>query len=335
MKNVVSKTIIILISVVIVIGASLIIGVKTNASLKTRYYVFHKYGMFIDIIDREGGNRLELGYDRFTVSPKNNKRLTFTVYIDYTSNKITDTYDQGLKTYKEEKKLNKEISSQIYNLGFKDEFSNYIDLQFVAGGENNYKNLLYLSTEKPIQFNPFKEKKRYYQLLEVLKKSHANIHKVIVTDANSNSLQLDKYMLQNDLNSDEFLTRLKIANWELASYYSNKKWSKELDKIKNERFYFGSQYDKYTYNCQVMNQKAECTTILVIVTYQNGGLNMKNPYLKEDLKTIFNFFDHTMKPKPRWEILFVEPDTQKSVRFFESDRNRFKNIDVFLMNYFK
>lgn len=67
--------------------------------------------------------------------------------IDYTSNKITDTYNQGLKTYREEKKLNKEISSQIHNLGFKDEFSNYIDLQFVAGGENKFIILLYLSTE--------------------------------------------------------------------------------------------------------------------------------------------------------------------------------------------
>lgn len=94
--------------------------------------------------------------------------------IDYTSNKITDTYNQGLKTYREKKKLNKEISSQIHNLGFKYEFSNSIDLQFVAGEKITLKSF-YIYQLKNL-YNSIHLKKKnntinYWKfLLEVLKR---------------------------------------------------------------------------------------------------------------------------------------------------------------------
>jgi hypothetical protein len=50
------------------------------------------------------------------------------------------------------------------------------------------------------------------------------------------------------------------------------------------------------------HEKGECTSIIATVTYQEGGLKQSNPYLLEDLNTIFHFFGKTMKPKPILEL---------------------------------
>jgi hypothetical protein len=309
-------------------------------------YIKEKYGVNSVIKEKHEEPEMVSSEVNYILYSKDNEDVLFTVTVDYAGDepKIKDTYNQAVETNKEYQKLKKVIPA-IKKIGFKGRSSAEIRVDYksqkVGNGWRNYISL-YLKTDSPINIRTFEEKElvRFYKLVKIIQDSGAAIDHVGVEDnqemTETTTIVIKMNQLKDVKSTDEFLFQLKKSNWELASFYANKKWEDEAKKVENERFKFGAQYEDYWFNCLVQNEKGECTSILATVTYQNGGLKQSNPHLKEDLNKIFAFFENTMKPKPTVELSLQESgDSGEMVRFTQAELKQFKSTDDLIKGLFK
>lgn len=307
-------------------------------------YMKKKHGVTIQINEKIEEHPMVSSEIVYTASPVDQSDLLFSVTVNPDSDpaEIKDTYNQAVQTYQEYQKL-KTVIPDIKKLGFDGDFKPD-PLRFqskqVNGKWQNYITLP-LQMDSRLDVASFEEKEldRFIKLIQLIQDSGASIQQVTVDDGGdkyeSKRFLMKLEQLKGISSREAFLTQLKTMNWELASFYSNKRWEKEAKKIENERFSFGSKYDDYWYNCQTTNDKGECTSILVPITYQKDGLNQRNSYLKEDLDAIFFFFDHIMEPKPNVEFILLEPDNPNTVRFTQADRYKYKSTDELIKGLFK
>ncbi|MED1863888.1 hypothetical protein P4V41_10545 [Fictibacillus nanhaiensis] len=330
-------------AVIIILMLYLNLKIESNDDV-VKGYMKNKHGIDVKIVEKKEESPMVSSEIVYIVSPVDQSEVLFTVTVnpDTDPAQIKDTYNQAVQTYKEYHKL-ETVVPEIKKLGFSGEFKPHplrYESKQVNGKWQNYISLP-LKMNSRLNISSFEEKEldRFIKLIKLIQNSGASIQQVTVEDS-GDELESKKIIMKmdhlKDISSREaFLTQLKTMNWELASSYSNKKWEKEAQKIENERFSFGSEYDEHWFNCQTTNEKGECTSILVPVTYQKDGLNQRNPFLKEDLNTIFHFFDHTMKPKPNVEYILLEPDNPNTVRFTQADRNQYKSTEDLIRGLFK
>jgi hypothetical protein len=309
-------------------------------------YMKEKYGVNSQIKEQRGDAGIENSEVEYVVFPTNNEEVLFTVTVDYVSDppKIKDTYNQALATNKEYQKFKKVIPA-IKDLGFQGRYSSEMLLDYTSKNvEGEWKNYitLPLKVRSAIDITTFEEQELdgYYKLVKIIQNSNAAINQVAVEDTRdttvSKTIVIKMDQLKDVTSKEGFLSQLIRTNWELASLYANKKWEKEAKNIENERFRFGTEYDDYWFNCLVTNEKGECTSILATVTYQEGGLKQSNPYLLEDLNTIFHFFDKTMKPKPILELSLQEGgQSNEMVRFTQAERSQYKTTEDLIKRLFK
>ncbi|WP_137791009.1 hypothetical protein [Bacillus sp. E(2018)] len=307
-------------------------------------YMKNKHEIDVKIVEKQEESPMVSSEIVYIVSPVDQSELLFTVTVnpDAEPDRIKDTYNQAVQTYQEYHKL-KTVVPEIKKLGFSGEFKPH-PLRYESKQVNGkWKNYISLPLNADFHFDvaSFEEKEldRFLKLIKFIQKSGASIQQVTVEDSsdglNTKTFILDLEKLSDTSSTEALLAQFKTMNWELASYHSNKKWEKEAQKIENERFSFGSKSDNYWFNCQTTDEKGDCTTILVTVSYQKDGLNQRNPHLKEDLNAIFYFFDHTMKPKPNVEYNLLETDNPNPIRFTQADRNKYKTTDALIKGLFK
>lgn len=272
----------------------------------------------------------------YIVSPKNNKDIEFSVIIDPSTERvITDNYSRALEVNIEQHKLEKVIPD-IEKLGFIGSINDEIRVSFL--GE---QNIVFLNSTSPFEIATFEEKEldRFFDIQELIKGSGALIHRVNVSDmrepSESNYISLDMGMLKSVSTKEDLLLQIKKSNWEIASFYENKKWESEKANVENERFTFGSKYDDYWFNCRETNEKGECTNIFVSLNFKENSLTKANNNLEKDFNSIFTLFEKTITPKAMIEYSFIEVGSDDSVRFTDQEIAKFGTTSNFIDKNFK
>lgn len=295
-------------------------------------YIEEKYDFEIDIIE---SNALGMsGSSEFTVSPENNKEIKFKVNVDsFDHTVIEDDYPYALEADKEFQKL-KPVIPAIEEMGFTADSNPEIRLNHYGDSIH-----LYLKDAENLNFKTFAadELDRYYELYELIQESQAEIDEITISeDLNAFSITLSMESLSTVTNKEEFLKEIKIYQPLIVSHELVRQFSGEANKTENERFYFGNQFaekhgddDEPWLYCIEVNENAKCTSAYVTITYQVEGFTSSNPYLAEDLATIFDFITTHVEPEIRVETIALEANdlSGDSLEIGYEDRMAYKNID--------
>lgn len=307
---------------------------------KVQEYAKEEYGIDVEIKDVSNkGFQSEYEYE---VSPLKHDDLEFTIILPNGEGEITDNYSRALAADKELHQLDS-IMPKMKELGFKGGSQNgNLKMNFVKMGKDPSVNkyMVDLYTSSPIEIATFEEEQldRYFKLLTLLKESGAKINRVYIydkensTDSNSVALNMDE--LKNANSKEDLLLHIKRFNWRFASYYQNKKWESEKEKVENERFKFGSGYADYWFNCGEVNENEECSRILVQVEFKDDSLNKENRYLEEDLTSIFHFFDR-IAPHAQIEYRLIEEGSDDPKSVYRYKIKKFDDISSFIDKNFK
>ncbi|MFI8687534.1 hypothetical protein [Rossellomorea sp. NPDC077527] len=301
---------------------------------KVKNYAKSEYG--IDVEVKKVSNKGFGSDETYVVFPENHEDLEFAISFPNGAGEITDNYSRALAADEKLHQL-KKVMPGIKGLGFEASDNGKLKVNFVKIGKDPSENkyLVNLSSPKPIEIAKFEEEDldKYFKLLTLIQESRAEINRVYITDersaVDSNTIEFNMDNLKNVKTKEDLLFHLKRFNWELASYYANKKWESEKEKIENGRFTFGSEYDDYWFNCGELNEQEECTSILALVKFKENSLNKQNVYLKEDLISILHFFDR-IAPKANIEYRFIEKGSNESKRFTEYEIKKYHDISAFI-----
>ncbi|UHA73544.1 hypothetical protein [Paenibacillus sp. 481] len=328
------KFLAIAIALLLIVGAVFVYIYFQSDEYRVKQYVKNEYGVNVEIIklSREG----IFSNKKYTVSPKNHKDIQFTVVIDYTTDSvIADNYARALEVDNELHKLEKVIPD-VEKLGFKDGINDEIRVGFTEE-----KNSLFLHSISPIEIATFAEKElgRFFELQKLIKQSGALIHHVSVYDmrepSKRKSIHLDMEKIKSVTTKEQLLSHIKKSNWEMVSFYENKKWESEKASVENGRFTFGTKYDEYWFNCRETNEKGECSNILVTLSFKENSLTKANSNLEQDFNSIFTLFEETITPKAKIEYIFIEDGASDPVRFTEQEIAKFGTTSNFIAKNFK
>ncbi|AIY05699.1 hypothetical protein Plano_1734 [Planococcus sp. PAMC 21323] len=298
-------------------------------------YVEEKYGFKVDIVEK---NTYGIGSaTEFTVSPEKEEHIRFTVSVDsddYTV--IEDDYALALNIDKEYEKL-KIVIPEIEKLGISGTEGDPIRLDYIE--DSAY---LYMESDKPVRFDTFvkEDLDTYYELYKLINKSQAEIVAVSVAGAykenetqNGISFYLDAS--GKERTKEQFLVDLKKTHPEIGEYEVESRLVKEVDQLNNERFHFGSKYDDTHddpfdnwLSCQGINEQGECTSAVLSVTYQKGGLDSNNPYLSEDLTAIFDFVETHLEPEIKINHIYLRGAEYSMEEFDVGYEERMKYKDT-------
>ncbi|MGE7021618.1 hypothetical protein [Solibacillus cecembensis] len=231
-------------------------------------YVKDTYGIDI-VIKNSNKNLLELGEDLYVVSPVDHQKMEFSVVVEsYLTEDdpdlnyrgkhlIRDNYTTALAADTELHKLDKVIPD-IKKLGFSESFNNENRVFFGEEGKEIW-GLLYSTLPMEIKIFEEKDLDRLFELYKLIKQSGALFDMIIVSDMRPNhesgSFVFEMKALKDVNTKDEFLLKMKQTNSTIASFYENKKWESEKEKIENDRFTFDSEYSDYWFNCWGFNEK--------------------------------------------------------------------------------
>ncbi|WP_433595749.1 hypothetical protein [Lysinibacillus xylanilyticus] len=199
-------------------------------------YVKDTYGIDI-VINNSDKNMLELGQEKYYVSPVDHQHIKFSVIVDSYSpedkselnyrNKylITDNYSIALKTDKELHKLDKVIPD-IKKLGFNESFNDENRVFFAESGKEDIWSFLY-STSHFEKASIEKDLDRLFEVHKLIKQSGALFDLIIVSDMRNlnerNSYILDLKKLKDVNTKEDFLLEMKKTNANIANFYENKK----------------------------------------------------------------------------------------------------------------
>ncbi|WP_142826297.1 hypothetical protein [Planococcus soli] len=303
-------------------------------------YVEEKYGFKVDVIET---NSYGIGSTtEYTVSPKDDGLIQFMVSVDpYDYTVIEDDYNVALEIDKEYEKL-KTVIPEIEALGFSGMEGAPIHLHYIEGiGDTAF---LHLESDKPVNYATFVEEDfdTYYELYELVKKSQANVENVAIfgtIDQNGDQKDISFYMgpPEKVISKEELLLQIKTGYLEIVEYEVVKPLEKEAARLNNERFHFGNQYDDTFndpfdswFNCNLTNEDGKCTSAVLSITYQKGGLNADNPFLSEDLNTIFKFIEMHLEPEIKVDHIFLKGDELSAYEEFDieyEDRITYTNTD--------
>jgi hypothetical protein len=306
---------------------------------KVKKYAKSEYG--IDIKVKKVSNKGFQSDDTYVVFPKKHEDLEFAITFPNGNGEITDNYSRALAADEKLHQL-KKVMPRIKELGFKGSDNGNLKMDFVKIGKDPSENkyLVHLSSPKPIEIATFEEEDldKYLKLLTLIQESRAEINRVYITDERNvvdrNSIVLNMDNLKKVKTKEGLLFHLKRFNWEFASYYQNKKWESEKEKVENERFTFGSEYDDYWFNCGELNEHEECTSLLAHVEFKGNSLNKQNVHLEEDLTSIIKLFDR-IAPKAQKEYSFTEEGSNDAKRFHDYEIKKFDDISSFIGKNFK
>lgn len=311
-------------------------------------YVKDTHGIDI-VIKNSYKNELELGEDSYIVAPVDHQEMDFLVVVEsYLAEDepelnykgehlIRDNYTTALAADTELHKLDS-IISEINKLGFSESFDNENRVFFGEEGREIW-GLLY--SKLPMEIKSFEEKDldRLFELYKLIKQSGALFDMIIISDMRANhergSFVFDMKGLKNVNTKEAFLLEMKKTNANIASFYENKKWASEKDKIENDRFTFDSEYDDFWFNCREVNENGECTNIFVTVYFKENSLTKPNSNLEQDLNSIFNLFEKTITPKALIEYNFIEVSSDDGIRFQEHEIKKYSSTLDFINNNFK
>lgn len=299
-------------------------------------YVEEKYGFQVEVIEK---NSYGISSDtEFTVSPKEEEHIRFVVTVDsFDHTIIEDDYELALNIDKEYEKL-KTVIPEIEKLGFTGIEGDTIRLDYIEDSA-----FLYLESGKAVNYKTFvkDDLDTYYELYKLIKKSQANIVNVSVAGArkenerqNGISFYLEKPGTERT--KEQFLVDLKKYHLEIGENEVESRLAKEVKQLNNERFHFGNEYDDTHddpfdswINCEVTNEEGECTSAVLSVTYQKGGLHSENPHLSEDLTVIFDFVETHLEPEIKINYIFFR-GAELSMEEFDigyEERMKYKDTD--------
>ena len=307
-------------------------------------YVEEKYGFEIDIIKDEAAQRGTPG--DVVVSPKDNKDIRFLVIVHPTDHPseytvVEDDYLFALEADKEYQKL-KAVLPAIGELGFTDAVSSDIRINY-----NHDSLYLFLENITDASFENFEEKEldRYYELYRLIKTSGAKIRSYTVVNGtlhDSITLYWDPSAKLH--NKEEFSILLKKDNRDIINQEMESQFVTEVTNLNNDRFNFGNPYNSTTdnpfdswFHCIELNENAECTSAVISLAYQEDSLNASNPYLKEDLTSIFDFIATHLEPETKVESVYIDGRGQslEKLEIGYEERMQYKNVDeliAFLLN---
>lgn len=304
-----------------------------NDDRRVKTYMKDKYDM--DIVIKHKGLTNGFPSDQeYIVYPKDHEDLTLSVILD-NQGKLTDNYARMLEADRELHKL-KKVMPEIEKLGFAS--SKEDNLLFVS--ENSIWAYLYSPTALDIARFEDEDLDRFFALQKLIKQSEANIDYVNVTDmkevSESTALSFDVESMGNIHTKEEFLFYMKKSNSAVASYYENKKWASEKEKVENDRFTFDSPNSKGDtwLNCREINQKGECTNLFVQIYFKDYTLTQGNSHLEEDFESIFTLFDKTIQPKASIEYSFIEESSDDSLRFTDYEITQYASTADFIEKNF-
>lgn len=317
---------------ILLVGAIALYFFSQTDERQVTTYMKDKYG--IDIMIKNKGLTNGFPSDQeFTVYPKNHNDLKFSVIIDSQGN-ITDNYSRMFEGDRERHKLQK-IMPEIEKLGFviaKDD-----DLLFVS--ENSISVNLYSPTTLEVAHFEDQNLDRFFALQKLIKQSGALVDLVHVTDmkevSESTAIGFDMKHAESIHTKEQLLSLIKKSNMVIASYYENKKWESEKEKVENDRFTFDSNYSDNWFNCRETNNKGECTNIFVQIYFKDHSLTKANSHLKEDFNRIFTLFEKTIQPKASIEYSFIEESSDDSIRFTEQEIAQYASTADFIQKNFK
>ncbi|MEG0438625.1 MAG: hypothetical protein RR587_05250 [Solibacillus sp.] len=311
-------------------------------------YVNDTHG--IDIVIKDSyKNELELGEDSYIVSPVDHQEMEFSVVVksfiaedepklNYKGKHfIRDNYLTALAADTELHKLDKVIPD-IKKLGFSESFNNENRVFFGEEGKEIW-GLLY--STPPMEIKSFEEKDldRLFELYKLIKQSGALFDMVTISDMRPNhvsgSFVFEMKALKDINTKEEFLLEMKKTNSNIASFYENKKWASEKEKIENDRFTFDTEYSDYWFNCREVNANGACTNIFVTVYFKDNSLTKTNINLEKDLNSIFNLFEKRITPKALIEYNFIEVSSDDGIRFQEHEIKKYSSTLDFINNNFK
>ncbi|WP_226675889.1 hypothetical protein [Rossellomorea aquimaris] len=315
------------------VGVYLVINFPSDER-KVKEYAENEYGIDVEVkkVSNEGFG----SDDTYVVFPENHEDLEFAITFPNGDGVITDNYARALAADEKLHQL-KKVMPGIKDLGFGASDNGKLKVSFVKIGKEPSENkyLVNLSSPKPIKIAKFEKEdlNRYFKLLILIQESRAEVNRVYITDkrgpVDRNTIALNMDKLKNVKTKEDLLFHLKRFNWEFASYYANKKWESEKEKIENGRFRFGSEYDDYWFRCGELNEQEECTSILALVKFKENSLNKQNVYLKEDLTSILHFFDR-IAPMANIEYRFTEEGSNESKIFTEYEIKKYHDISAFI-----
>ena len=317
---------------ILLIGAISLYFFSQTDDRRVTTYMKDKYG--IDIMIKNKGFTSGFPSDQeFTVSPKDHKDFTFSVIIDSEAN-ITDNYARMLEGDRELHKLQK-VMPEIKKLGFV--VSKEDDFLFVS--ENSISVNLYSPTALEVAHFEDQDLDRFLALQKLIKQSGALVDLVDVTDmqevSESTTIGFDMKHAESIHTKEQLLSSMKKSNMVIASYYENKKWESEKEKVENERFTFDSPHNDKWFNCRETNNKGECTNIFVQIYFKDHSLTKANSHLEEDFKSIFTLFEKTIQPKATIEYSFIEESSDDSIRFTEHEIAQYASTADFIQKNFE
>ncbi|MDN4492163.1 hypothetical protein [Ureibacillus aquaedulcis] len=325
------------ISLVLLVGTIFVYYLFNSEEAQVKKYVKEAYDL--DVVIKTMSSSGIASDHVYTVYPTGHRHLEFEVSFDPSTSTMTDNYARAAEADEELHKLEKVIPA-INELGFQG--SEWDDNEIrVAFLDSMKKNSIHLYTSTPIEYETFEEKElsRIFKLQELIKESGASLKYATVEDTRevpeSNSIVIQMEDMAEVQTEDELLAQLKRSNWGLASFYENQKWAAEKEKVENERFTFGSQYDDYWFNCRKVNENGDCTNILVSIYFTENNLTQSNVYLEKDLNSIFSLFEDTISPNGSIEYAFNGEGSNNGLRLTKQEIKKFGSTSDFIHANFK
>lgn len=293
-------------------------------------YVEEKYNFDVKVVDTK--NHGISSDTEFTVAKESEEHIQFTVTVDSFDNTIIqDDYELALGANKEYEKLITVIPA-IEEMGFTGADGEPIRLSYV--GESTF---LYLESEKDVDYETFVEKEldTYYELYKLLKKSEANIADVTIAgpynpSEEHNGIGFSIEEPAKERTKEQFLIDIKANHPEISARQVENRLEKEVDQLNNERFHFANEFPRENWlYCSTVDEKGDCTSAILSLTYQEGGLNSTNAFLSEDLTALFDFIETHLEPQIKVDTIEFRGADLSNEEFDVSyeERMKYKNVD--------
>ncbi|PPA71169.1 hypothetical protein C4B60_03620 [Jeotgalibacillus proteolyticus] len=274
---------------------------------KIQNYFKEKYNIDVKVISREEWNTGNMGDFTHKVRLKDNKNVTFDVNVS--EDTVTgDNYPIAAKNYEEYKKFEKVLPT-VEQLGFELKYGENFIFHEVYGSDQ-VKIFLDLYTSEKIDYLTFEQQQldNYYQLVDVVRSSGADIHLLTIEDKRQdpNFISVPMKELPKDLTKDDLYLKIRQRNLDMVSTLENEEATKVTSKLETKRYEFADHYYHNWLMCGETNAETECKWYFVNVEYEQDGLNLTNEHLVSDITYIYEFLSEYLNNKP-FKLNVTEP----------------------------
>lgn len=246
---------------------------------------------------------------------------------------ISNDYEKGKKEYKEFKKIEKSIP-EINKLGFKKaEYRNYIEVSIFDDKEDI--GLILEAKNINLRNNDVEGYEKILKLVQITKKSKADIHKITLLDLKDTYVLMDIKLKDEEItNIDELKDVINKYNDEYASLEKAKEIKPIFDGISGGKIKYekdmndGKLFDEPRVECvQDNDESTYCDSYRFFFTYEKDGLNIA--YNDEPLLEILALIEYINKNIDDEYSIFIQEDREdKHIGMIIENARDYKDIET-------